>query len=428
MRGDRTDMRPKGRIALALALVAFAIALTAVSVRTYRNVIVPGQPQLQRYGLRDFRDAVHYPARALLDGVNPYRPSTYRARYPVGSKFPLYTPLTLVAHLPFGLGSELAAGTAHYAVNVLCMLLLAYLCLRICGFRGDPASVLALATFVLVCRPGYTNVYTGECTAYVTLGAYLVLAYADDHPGLAALGMVLAWIKPTFGAPLTIVLLARRDWARAALRGILIGAVVSLPVVLVLVRAEGGIGPWLASLAENYATKNTAETYSGASVLALDAGAFVDRLLGRAPGAALGGIELTITVVMLALGVTAVARRGADHDPATRFTSITIACLTVLLAVHHQSYDAILLLLPATALATGRWSPRLPGLGSRTRFVLCALLVVPFVNYAASYAFIDRWQLTGAAWLAATSANGGALLCAFALTAALAFAAGDGTR
>src|SRR6266403_1407365 len=111
------------RSRLGVALVAFAIALAAVSVRTYRNVIVPGQPELERYGLRDFRDAVHYPARALLDGTNPYRPSTYRARYPVGSKFPLYTPLTLAFSLPFGLSSELVAGVAHYLFNVLCLLL-----------------------------------------------------------------------------------------------------------------------------------------------------------------------------------------------------------------------------------------------------------------------------------------------------------------
>lgn len=415
------------RTALVLALVAFTLALGAVSLRTYHNVIVPGQPELERYGLRDFRDAVHYPARALLDGVNPYRPSTYRARYPVGSKFPLYTPLTLVVHLPFGLGSVLAAGVAHYAVNVLCMLLLAFLSLRVCGARHDLAAVLGLAAFILVCRPGYTNVYTGECTAYVALGMYLVLAFGD-RPGIGALGTAVAWVKPTFGAPLTILLLARRDWRRAAVLGILIGGVVSLPVLLALVRSEGGVTPLLGSLVENYTTTNTGETYSGASVLALDAGAFVARFLGRTPGAALGGVELAVSLLILTFGVVSIVRCGDDRDRAVRFTPITIACLTVLLAVHHQSYDAILLILPVTALATGRWIPRLPFLGASTRWVLCALLVVPFVNYAASYAFVDRWHLTGWSWLAATSANGGALLAALALTGALAFGAGDEPR
>jgi len=416
------------RMALVLALVAFAIALGAVSLRTYRNVIVPGQPELERYGLRDFRDAVHYPVRALLDGVNPYRPSTYRARYPVGSKFPLYTPLTLVVHLPFGLGSVIAAGVVHYVVNVLCMLLLTYLSLRVCGARHDLAAVLGLGAFILMCRPGYTNVFTGECTAYVTLGVYPVLAFADDRPAVGALGVGLAWVKPTFGAPLTILLLARRDWRRAAVYGILVGGMLSLPVLVALVRDEGGITPWLGSVLENYTTTNTGETYSGASVLALDAGAFVARLLGRTPGAALGGVELVVTLLIMSFGVAAVVRCGAGRDPATRFTPITIACLTVLLAVHHQSYDAILLILPVTALATGRWAPRLPVLGTSTRWVLCALLLVPFVNYAASYAFVDRWHVTGWSWLAATSANGGALLCALALTGALAFGAGDEAR
>lgn len=424
--GDRGGTGSR-RTALVLALVAFTVALGAVSLRTYRNVIVPGQPELERYGLRDFRDAVHYPARALLDGVNPYRPSTYRARYPVGSKFPLYTPLTLVVHLPFGFGSVIAAGVVHYVLNVLCMVLLAFLSLRVCGARHDLAAVLGLAAFILVCRPGYTNVYTGECTAYVALGVYLVLAFGD-RPGIGALGAALAWVKPTFGAPLTILLLARRDWRRAAVLGILIGGVVSLPVLLALVRTEGGITPWLGSLVENYTTTNTGETYSGASVLALDAGAFVARLLGRTPGAAFGSVELAVTGLILGFGVVGIVRCGGDRDRAVRFTPITIACLTVLLAVHHQSYDAILLILPATALATGRWTPRLPLLGASTRWVLCALLVVPFVNYAASYAFVDRWHLTGWSWLAATSANGGALLAALALTGGLAFGAGDEPR
>src|SRR5439155_22173863 len=109
-------------------------------------------------------------------------------------------------------------------------------------------------------------------------------------------------------------------------------------------------------------------------------------------------------------------------------TSWTIACLPVLLSVHHQSYDALLLVLPLTALGTGRWSPSLPRFGTGGRWLLFALLLVPFVNYAASYAFIDRWHLTGWTWLAATSANGGALLIAFALTVALAFTRRDVLR
>jgi len=113
---------PSARYAI-LALLAFTVALAPVTARTFRDAVVPGHPELPRFGLRDFRDAVYYPVRALLDGNDPYQPSAYRARYPVGSKFPLYAPLALAFNLPFGLLSERAAGIAHYAFNVGCLVL-----------------------------------------------------------------------------------------------------------------------------------------------------------------------------------------------------------------------------------------------------------------------------------------------------------------
>lgn len=398
-------------------MVAFAVAVSLVTARTVRDVTVLGHPELPRFGLRDFRDAVYYPVRALLDGENPYRPTTYRARYPVGSKFPLYAPLVLAFDLPFGFLPERAAGVAHYAFNVVCILLLAWLSLRLAGVRSTTGTI-ALAAAIVLGRPGHTTLFTGECTAYVCLGIYLVFGWGATRPWLAGLGFALAAMKPTFGVPLALLMLARRDQRRALACGVVIAAAVSAPVLVAVVRAAGGVAPFLAAAVENYHTLGTAaETYSGGAVLALDATAFVARVLGRAPGAALSGLELVVTLAVLALGM-ATAARAARADEARpgggdrHLVAAMVACLTILLCVHHQAYDALLLALPIAALAYDRTAP---GVGPRLRWLLLALLLVPWVNYAATYAFIERWQPTGVTWGLITSANGGALVAAWLL-------------
>ncbi len=401
---------------LALALVGFTAALAFVTARTFRDATIPGHPELPRYGLRDFRDAVYYPVRALVDGNNPYRPSTYRSQYPVGSKFPLYAPLVLAFDLPFGLLSERAGGIAHYAFNVACVVLLAFVSLRLCGVAGA-AATLALATAILLSRPGHTNLFTGECTAYVALGTYLVLGWAESSPWLAGIGLALAVMKPTFGMPLGLVMLARRGERRALAYGIVIAAALSAAVLAVLVHTAGGVGAFLTAVRENYSTLGaTGETYSGASVLALDAGAFVERLLGRTPGAAFAGREAAVSLAVLALGIAAVRRVMPRAPRDAHLVAAMVVCLTILLCVHHQAYDALLLALPIAALASGRCAPTV---GGRLRWVLLALLLVPWVNYAATFAFLDRWQPDAATRLAITSANAAALLAALLVVSIL---------
>ncbi len=425
-----------GRSLLTLAVVAFALALALVTARTARNVVIPGHPELPRFGLRDFRDAVYYPVRALLDGENPYRPTTYRARYPVGSKFPLYAPLVLAFDLPFGFLPEGAAGIAHYAFNVVCILLLAWLGLRLAGVPSVTGT-FALAAAIVLSRPGHTTLFTGECTAYVCLGTYLVLGWGEARPWLAGLGLALAAMKPTFGVPLALLMLARRDQRRALACGLAIAAAVSAPVLIAVVRAAGGVTPLLASVSENYHTLGTAsETYSGGSVLALDATALVARLLGHAPGAALSGLDLAVSLAVLALGMATAARAARAASEAAvvaarprgdsrRLVAAMVTCLTILLCIHHQAYDALLLALPVAALASDRCAP---AVGPRLRWLLLALLLVPWVNYAATYAFIERWQPNGVTWGLITSANGAALLAALLLGVRVVFTERDAPR
>ena len=87
----------------AVALGLFLCAVVVVGRRTIDRFVVPDEPAAAAWGFIDFRDAVYYPVVAFLDGTNPYDPTAYRATYPVGNIFPVYTPVTLLVHLPFGM-------------------------------------------------------------------------------------------------------------------------------------------------------------------------------------------------------------------------------------------------------------------------------------------------------------------------------------
>ncbi len=402
-------------IALALAVAAFAAATAAVATRTMKDLEVPGRPDLERYGMRDFRDAVYYPARALLDGRNPYRPETYRSTYPVGSKFPLYVPETLAFHVPFAVLPQRAAEVAHFAVNLASTLLLVWLALRYCGRERDLLWFFGVAAATVASRPGHTNLFTGECTAYAIAGAYAALLFPERRL-VAAAGLAVAWMKPTFGLPLGVFLLARGDRRNVAV-GTAAAAALSIAVLVPLVRAEGGIAGFVDAMRANYAAQGATEAYQGAQILAIDAGAFFARLAGGTPGAMLAPLELATTCIVLVLGAVAVAhqaRMGAARAPLT----LALVCLGVLIAIHHESYDGLILVLPMTMLATGAWVFR--GGTAALRWVLLALLLVPTVNYVATYRLIEALDIDGGTFLAVTSANGGATLAAFLLCAALA--------
>ena len=61
----------------------------------------------------DFEIAVYYPARAFLDGLDPYEQHAYMARYPVQAPFPPFLPATLLLHAPLALLPPGPSGTLY---------------------------------------------------------------------------------------------------------------------------------------------------------------------------------------------------------------------------------------------------------------------------------------------------------------------------
>src|SRR6185369_4981428 len=79
---DASAMSRSRRMTL-LSVLAFVAMAAVVTWRTWHNVNVPGRVDLPLYGLHDFRDVLYYPARAMLDGRNPFAAETYVPAYPV---------------------------------------------------------------------------------------------------------------------------------------------------------------------------------------------------------------------------------------------------------------------------------------------------------------------------------------------------------
>jgi hypothetical protein len=405
---------PPGRGAAArlLVAVAFATVVAALGYRAWSLLNVPGHPDGAHWTLQDFRDAIYYPARAFLEGGNPYDHAAYLRAHPVGQVFAPYAPAVLLLYLPFALLPFAAAEALYFGLTVALTVVLARLALALNGVGAGLVPTLALATALLASRPGQQNLLLGQCTAHVAIGCMLALRFAGERPWLGGLGLALALLKPHFGVPLAALLLCRRD-VRAVAVGV--GAVAlasALPLAVLVVRA-GGVGAFAQTIVANVSSLDANPTGHVLSGWArLDAPYLAARLLGRAPGA---GAELAIGAGVLGLGGLALRRLAARGVPPAHPLATGVASLAVLLSVYHQAYDALLLALPLVGLCV---APA-PGRGART--LLAVLLAVPAVNYLATWSAIGALGIAGEAWRLVTAVNGAALATAFAASLVLVF-------
>jgi hypothetical protein len=415
--------RPLRRSALALdgarfatwtAIALFVAVACAVAVRTGVRLTTVGEPQA--WGLQDFNDAVYQPGRALIEGVNPYDADAFPRAFPVRYPFPLYLPAMLAVHLPFAFVPFRLAGASYFVATLALVPCLALLALRSSGGRASAAASFGLGFLILVGRPGSWTLFIGQCTVPMVIATDLAFFCGRRRPGLGAVGVALAALKPTFGVPLTVLLLARGEWAMVA-RGLAAAGVVSLAVAAQICHATGGAVPFLHSLAANYAGfGELAEVNPAESAYRLDLVALIGRTLGRPLPPVL---EIGLFVAVLGVAALGVRRLARDRDRlrAGRLAA-ALGSVAILLCTYHQAYDALLLTAPLVALAVGRWAP-LRLTTPRRRAVLLSLLAIPVVNYLDTHAAMDFLGIRGLGVVANASVNGLALLAAFGVLAAL---------
>ena len=391
--------------ATVLAVVTFLAAGALVALWTRGHLGVPGNPRASGYyGLQDFRDAIYYPAVAVLEGHNPYDAADFVRRYPVATPMRPYLPALLWLYLPLGFLPYTTAGAIFFALNLVLVLVLVHQAFRLTGLAPTAPRVLGLAALVVLSRPGLLTLFVGQSAIYMTLGVYVALRYARTRPALSALGVALVGAKPTFGLPLGFLLLARGEWRPAVLGGVLVGlasAVAAVPMV----HAAGGLGAWGTSIAASANMSDDPHNLILQSYFRVDAPSLVGRLFQAELSPAVQALLLALVVALGAAAVWRLAR--APDSPAS--LSASIVCLTTLACVYHQTYDCLLLLAPLLASVSGT-------LGSgRWRWLLATLLVVPFVNYFATLTVIHALGIEGAAWMLVASLNAAAVAGAFLL-------------
>jgi hypothetical protein len=391
---------------LVVSLLLFVLALGLPIYRVTGVQPVRAVRLAESWLMVDFRQIAYYPSRAFLDGLNPYNSSRYMERYPVARPVTLYAPAVFILCAPFGVLPLGLSGVVYFILTVLLTVILGWAVLRLSGSRPGVAAVAVASAVLLLSRPGHWNLMSGQITLIVVLASYAALSFARHTPPLSGLGLAIALLKPTFGAPLVLALLARGA-GRAVGWGLGIAAVLNVPVAIVLVRREGGLAPFLATLVQSYRSHATNPENGIHAISRIDLVGFVSRLLHHPLGAS-GQVLLGLAVLVPMMLVSWRLAEATDA-PRRRAVDAVVYC-SVLLSIYHQAYDLLLLALPAAALVVGaKWPPR------ATHVVQAVLFGFLALNYLARDSALAALGLVPGYRLAVVSANSLAVLALFGL-------------
>jgi hypothetical protein len=369
-------MSTRFRVAFAVTAVVGAFGAWW-ALRPSWQVPLPTVANRSEVRMQDFRDALYFPLREFLAGGNPYDPAAMFAHWPVRQIFNFYQPYHLALHLPFALPGYRVGAVAFAVVSLLLLVVLA----GMAASRLRPAVPLVLGTAVLatllvLSQVGKAQLYLGQVNPLVVVGAAGALLARSSHPRLAAVALALAWLKPQFGLPLTILLFARGSrWT--ALAGTAVAAVASLPVVVLLVLRGGGVGPFLDAAAANltYATGTDYGAVDSPTGQRVDLAAVLYRLTDWLAPAA----EPVALAGVLAVSVLLVRRLDRLGDADATAVADLLTCLAVVVAVVHQPGD-VLLAVPAATLAAVVWWRRRREHGWPLAGLAVAALAVPFAH------------------------------------------------
>jgi hypothetical protein len=389
----------------AVLVFVFAILIALLRVGVFSDFA--GLRFAARWAMIDFHSGVYYPIQALLTGENPYDRERFLSLYPVSDGFPPYPPATLLLHLPFGLLAPATADVLYAVFTVGVMLLLTWVALRATQRHATPAGVFMLTGALLLTRPGHWNLVLGQRAAELALGSYLALFATPRQPWLSGAGLALSMLKPTWGVPLMLLMLARGDRRPVAL-GILLSFAINLPLLVLIVTRAGGVQLFVDRLFKGYHDWQAVSDVSPAtSSVRIDAATTLSRFAGHPLG---DMSQILLTVLVITCAAVAVHRLRSDRSAGTPDLSIGIICTAVLLCGHHVGYDFLLLTVPMLVLlfhglptSESRWGRRL----------FIGLMAIPAMNWVATESVLGALRPGKNLWLVIASLNGVSLIALY---------------
>jgi len=401
-------------IGFALVLIAVLFALTVYRIVAFYQTPGPFTPE--RQGLCDFHNGIYFPTRAVLAGESPYS-QAYAAKYPVARQIPFFSPVILVLHAPLVLLPLGLAETIHHLVQWVMVIGIAVLAAAAASVRRFD-FVLVVVAAILVSRGGHVTLFTGYFTFQLVLATLLALKWADNRPWWSAVALMIVASKPTYILPLGFLMSARGHW-KALIRGAGFSLLGTGATLAPLVYQEGGgdlsrgVRVLVSQIAETQAVHRSMEDESPVySWTRLDLFAIVAKWRGLDPGDLqhLIGMGVVLAVPMMVLWKRRRQAGSPASDAAEQIGGIDGALILTasLVSLYHQSYDALLMVVPVAAILMGRnWPWSHSPLGHRGW--LAALLAWPLLNYFSTRMFLLRLDPSPQWVKVLTSLNGLAL-------------------
>ena len=119
----------------------------------------------------------------------------------------------------------------------------------------------------------------GAADSRARIATYVALYWARRAPLISGLALAVSMYKPTFGAPLAVLMLIRGD-KRAVLNGLVITALVNAAPLAALARRSGGLEAFAQDLLHSQRAWDAVVDPS-TQVYGVDTPALLSRLLGR---------------------------------------------------------------------------------------------------------------------------------------------------
>lgn len=399
-------------IALWILLSIAGIAASAARVLTHHQTPGPFNPAMQ--GFCDFHNGVYFPSLAFAQQVSPYS-QAYADTNPVSRQVPPYSPLIIALHVPFTWLPLEIAEVCYFVFMVISVVAIAWVLVR--DTTDLPTStvwacVWPVVAIIVWSRPGHVTLFNGYFTFELVLGTLIALSAARSRPWLAAVGIALASGKPTYFLPLIALMAARGDYA-AIIRGMILATAGGLAGML-----------WITGFSLHAVTQIIHDVLGGQAVhmkdalespvtswLRIDIAAVMAKMLNHDVNE-----FLQIGCMIFLLVVPSVLlwrnRNRFQNGGATDLSGSLIVTVSIV-AIYHNSYDAILLMAPLVGWAGGRWNCRQENRWLDLAIVMA--LLVPVFNPFSTLAFLQRFEVNQFVYQIVTSSNAIAILIGAAL-------------